>query len=281
MRPIDVRHLGREHVICCWRGRRRPDRPRARSRASRPCWPRSTGSARARCCSPTSTSITPAPPARCAALAGAAGLGARARRAAPGRPRAPASPARRACTAARGLARLWGEVVPVPEANLRVLSGGEAASRARSASSTRPATPRTTSAYLHEPSGWAFAGDVAGVRDAADEFTLAADAAARHRRRGLGALARRRSPAGAPSASGSRTSARSTTRCAARARARRAATARPRSPTRGPPRRSRRRWPTRRAPRPGRRARRCSRPRRRSSSTSVLDRWRRKRAEAA
>ena len=40
------------------------------------------------------------------------------------------------------------------------------------ASSTRPATPPTTSAYLHEPTGTAFVGDVAGVRIAADGLTL-------------------------------------------------------------------------------------------------------------
>src|SRR4051812_41896830 len=58
--------------------------------------------------------------------------------------------------------RLWGEIVPVPEENLRVLSGGE-----RIDGFTVEYTPGHAShhvAYLHEASGTAFTGDVAGVR---------------------------------------------------------------------------------------------------------------------
>jgi glyoxylase-like metal-dependent hydrolase (beta-lactamase superfamily II) len=72
-----------------------------------------------------------------------------------------------------GLARLWGEVVPVPEANLRVLKGGE---RNVEGAFTVEYTPGHAShhvCYLHEPSGWAFVGDMAGVRVPAFEFTLA------------------------------------------------------------------------------------------------------------
>jgi glyoxylase-like metal-dependent hydrolase (beta-lactamase superfamily II) len=58
--------------------------------------------------------------------------------------------------------RLWGEVLPVPAERLRVLSGGE-----RLGTFTVAYTPGHAShhvCYLHEPSGRAFAGDVAGVR---------------------------------------------------------------------------------------------------------------------
>ncbi len=58
--------------------------------------------------------------------------------------------------------RLWGEIVPVPEANIRTFSGGEAVDGWRV-----EATPGHAShhvAYLREDEGWAFCGDVAGVR---------------------------------------------------------------------------------------------------------------------
>jgi glyoxylase-like metal-dependent hydrolase (beta-lactamase superfamily II) len=58
--------------------------------------------------------------------------------------------------------RLWGEIVPIPEESIRVLSGGEAIDGWR----TEP-TPGHAShhvSYLHEDEGWAFTGDVAGVR---------------------------------------------------------------------------------------------------------------------
>jgi glyoxylase-like metal-dependent hydrolase (beta-lactamase superfamily II) len=58
--------------------------------------------------------------------------------------------------------RLWGEVLPVPSERLRVLRGGE-----RLGDFAVAYTPGHAShhvAYLHEPSGYAFAGDVAGVR---------------------------------------------------------------------------------------------------------------------
>jgi glyoxylase-like metal-dependent hydrolase (beta-lactamase superfamily II) len=60
------------------------------------------------------------------------------------------------------MGRLWGEIVPVPEENVRVLSGGEAIDGWRV-----EATPGHAShhvAYLLEDEGWAFVGDVAGVR---------------------------------------------------------------------------------------------------------------------
>jgi glyoxylase-like metal-dependent hydrolase (beta-lactamase superfamily II) len=58
--------------------------------------------------------------------------------------------------------RLWGEIVPVPEANIRAFSGGETVDGWRV-----EATPGHAShhvAYLREETGWAFVGDVAGVR---------------------------------------------------------------------------------------------------------------------
>jgi glyoxylase-like metal-dependent hydrolase (beta-lactamase superfamily II) len=88
-------------------------------------------------------------------------------------------PARLVASAARlyggeeELARLWGEVVPVPEANLRVLTGGE---RSLEGAFTVEYTPGHAShhvCYLHEPSGWAFVGDMAGVRVPQFDFTLA------------------------------------------------------------------------------------------------------------
>jgi glyoxylase-like metal-dependent hydrolase (beta-lactamase superfamily II) len=58
--------------------------------------------------------------------------------------------------------RLWGEVLPVPAKRIRVLSGGETL-----AGMTVAYTPGHAShhvSYLHEQTGWAFTGDVAGVR---------------------------------------------------------------------------------------------------------------------
>ncbi len=58
--------------------------------------------------------------------------------------------------------RLWGEIVPVPEANVKPLSGGE-----RMLGMLVAYTPGHAShhvCYLHEDSGTAFVGDVAAVR---------------------------------------------------------------------------------------------------------------------
>ena len=65
-----------------------------------------------------------------------------------------------------------------PEANLRVLEGGETGSRAPSASSTRPATPPTTSPTCTRTPAAAFVGDIGGRARPAD----AAHARARRRR---------------------------------------------------------------------------------------------------
>lgn len=58
--------------------------------------------------------------------------------------------------------RLWGEIVPVPEANLRVLSGGERIGPWRVEYTPGHASHHVS--YLHEPTGTAFVGDVGGVR---------------------------------------------------------------------------------------------------------------------
>lgn len=88
-----------------------------------------------------------------------------------------ASPERLVASAARlyggedGLRATWGEVVPVPEANLRVLTGGE-----RVEGFAVEYTPGHAShhvCYLHEASRWAFVGDVAGVRVPPSDFVLA------------------------------------------------------------------------------------------------------------
>ena len=58
--------------------------------------------------------------------------------------------------------RLWGEIVPVPQANLRVLTGGESIDGWRVAYTPGHASHHVS--YLHEDSGTAFTGDVGGVR---------------------------------------------------------------------------------------------------------------------
>jgi glyoxylase-like metal-dependent hydrolase (beta-lactamase superfamily II) len=60
------------------------------------------------------------------------------------------------------MARLWGEIVPVPEENVRLLRGGETVEGFRVAYTPGHASHHVS--YLHEDSGWAFTGDVAGVR---------------------------------------------------------------------------------------------------------------------
>jgi glyoxylase-like metal-dependent hydrolase (beta-lactamase superfamily II) len=57
--------------------------------------------------------------------------------------------------------RLWGEIVPVPEANVTVLRGGESVLGMRVARTPGHASHHVC--YLHEESGTAFVGDVAAV----------------------------------------------------------------------------------------------------------------------
>jgi glyoxylase-like metal-dependent hydrolase (beta-lactamase superfamily II) len=72
-----------------------------------------------------------------------------------------------------GLKRLWGEVVPVPEANLRVLSGGERDVEGAFRVEYTPGHASHHVSYFHEPSGWAFVGDTAGVKMPPSPFTVA------------------------------------------------------------------------------------------------------------
>jgi glyoxylase-like metal-dependent hydrolase (beta-lactamase superfamily II) len=72
-----------------------------------------------------------------------------------------------------GLRRLWGEVVPVPEANLRVLSGGERDIEGAFRVEYTPGHASHHVCYFHEPSRWAFVGDMGGVRVPPHAFTLA------------------------------------------------------------------------------------------------------------
>jgi len=57
---------------------------------------------------------------------------------------------------------LWGEVLPVPADRIRELRGGETVGAFRVAYTPGHASHHVS--YLHEPSGRAFTGDVAGVR---------------------------------------------------------------------------------------------------------------------
>jgi glyoxylase-like metal-dependent hydrolase (beta-lactamase superfamily II) len=70
-----------------------------------------------------------------------------------------------------GLRETWGEVIPVPEERLKILSGGESV-----LGFTVAYTPGHAShhvCYLHEDSGTAFVGDMAGVRIPPSGLTLA------------------------------------------------------------------------------------------------------------
>jgi len=60
------------------------------------------------------------------------------------------------------MAELWGEMLPVPAERLRVLHGGETLAGMRVEYTPGHASHHV--AYLHEDSGTAFTGDVAGVR---------------------------------------------------------------------------------------------------------------------
>jgi glyoxylase-like metal-dependent hydrolase (beta-lactamase superfamily II) len=67
--------------------------------------------------------------------------------------------------------RLWGDVLPVPEERLRPLSGGERLEGFRVAATPGHASHHVC--YLHEDSGDAYVGDVAGVRIPPSDHTLA------------------------------------------------------------------------------------------------------------
>jgi glyoxylase-like metal-dependent hydrolase (beta-lactamase superfamily II) len=67
--------------------------------------------------------------------------------------------------------RLWGEVAPVPENRVHTLSGGETIDGFRVAYTPGHASHHVS--YLHEESGDAYVGDVAGVRVPPHEHTVA------------------------------------------------------------------------------------------------------------
>ena len=87
-------------------------------------------------------------------------------------------PARLVSSAARlyggedGLRTQWGEVVPVPEENVTVLGGGETVLGEYRVAYT-PGHASHHVAYLHEPTGTALVGDVAGARIPPADFVLA------------------------------------------------------------------------------------------------------------
>jgi glyoxylase-like metal-dependent hydrolase (beta-lactamase superfamily II) len=89
-----------------------------------------------------------------------------------------ASPERLVASAARlyggadGLRETWGEVVPVPEGNLKVLTGGETVFGSFRVEYT-PGHASHHVCYLHEDTGVAFVGDMAGVRIPPYDLTLA------------------------------------------------------------------------------------------------------------
>ncbi len=72
-----------------------------------------------------------------------------------------------------GLRELWGEVIPVPEANLRVLTGGERDVEGAFRVEYTPGHASHHVSYFHESSGYAFVGDTGGARIPPHEFTIA------------------------------------------------------------------------------------------------------------
>jgi glyoxylase-like metal-dependent hydrolase (beta-lactamase superfamily II) len=90
-----------------------------------------------------------------------------------------ADPARLVKSAARlyggenEVRRLWGEIVPVPEANIRVLRGGETRVEDLFRVQYTPGHASHHVCFLHERDGWAFVGDMVGVSVPPNPFTLA------------------------------------------------------------------------------------------------------------
>jgi glyoxylase-like metal-dependent hydrolase (beta-lactamase superfamily II) len=160
MRSIDVEHLGREHVICCWQVDDVLVDPGPESSLD------------------TLLDAIGAEPPRALLLthihfdhAGAAGALVREfpdievwvhERGA----RHLVDPRRLVASAKRlygeDFDRLWGEVVPVPERSLRVLRGGESIDGWDVAYTPGHASHHVS--YRHADSGWVFPGDTCGVR---------------------------------------------------------------------------------------------------------------------
>ncbi len=160
MRPIDVRHLGRERVICCWQVGDVLVDPGPESCVGTLL--EALGDERPRALALTHIHFD---------HAGAAGALVRRwpdlevwvhERGA----RHLADPERLVASARRlygeDFERLWGEVVPIPESNLRVLRGGESVDGFDVAYTPGHASHHVS--YRHRESGWVFAGDTCGVR---------------------------------------------------------------------------------------------------------------------
>jgi glyoxylase-like metal-dependent hydrolase (beta-lactamase superfamily II) len=160
MRPIDVRHLGRERVICCWQVGDLLIDPGPES--SLDTLVDALGGEAPRALLLTHIHLD---------HAGATGAIVRRwphvevyvhERGA----RHLADPSKLLASAGRlygdRMQELWGEVVPVPQENLRPLAGGETVDGFRVAYTPGHASHHVS--YLHEDSGRAFAGDVAGVQ---------------------------------------------------------------------------------------------------------------------
>jgi glyoxylase-like metal-dependent hydrolase (beta-lactamase superfamily II) len=173
MRPIDVRHQGREKVICCWEvdGVLIDPGPGI----TEPTLLEALGGARPRAVLLTHIHFD---------HAGVSGSLVRRWPDLPvyvherGAPHM-VDPSRLIASAGRlyggdeGLRALWGELVPIPEANLRVLSGGETGVEGAFRVAYTPGHASHHVAYLHEPTGTAFVGDVGGVRIPPHDFTVA------------------------------------------------------------------------------------------------------------
>ncbi|HEY1538175.1 MAG TPA: MBL fold metallo-hydrolase [Solirubrobacteraceae bacterium] len=160
MRPIDVEHLGREHVICCWQVDDVLVDPGPESSIDTVL--DALGDEQPRALLLTHIHFD---------HAGAAGALVREwpdlevwvhERGA----RHLVDPRRLVASATRlygdDFDRLWGEVVPIPERSLRVLRGGESIDGWDVQYTPGHASHHVS--YRHRDSGWVFPGDTAGVR---------------------------------------------------------------------------------------------------------------------
>ncbi|HEV7615925.1 MAG TPA: MBL fold metallo-hydrolase [Solirubrobacterales bacterium] len=160
MRAIDVMHLGRPHVICCWEVDGTLVDPGPES--SLPTLLEALGDERPRAILLTHIHLDHA-----------AATGALVRRWPDlevyvherGAPHL-VDPSKLLASAERlygdDMQRLWGEIVPVPEANVTALSGGESVLGMKVAYTPGHASHHVC--YFHEESGTAFVGDVAACR---------------------------------------------------------------------------------------------------------------------
>jgi len=160
MRAIDVKHLGRPHVIACWEVDEMLVDPGPQSSIETVL--EAIGDERPRAILLTHIHLDHA-----------AATGALVRRWPDldvyvherGAPHV-VDPSRLLASAERlygdRLEYLWGEIIPVPEANVKPLAGGEQVHGMRVAYTPGHASHHVC--YLHEESGTAFAGDVAACR---------------------------------------------------------------------------------------------------------------------